>query len=227
LLLLLGFVRRKVVPRRQKPELFIGLVLIFHILVFSLFYVSDRHLVPLVSVCLFWAAIGFYELYHLVLMKVPSAKAPNWSKKTSIILLIAVIFTLLPYVLRPQDRDKIGQKRVGKWIRENCTKSPYIFTDMERIAFYANGYFVPFQNRPGISNYDDLVRFAKKKYQGNFDYNLGPSHSIDYIVIDKSRIANYCPDFLDSVNSSTLEIVHVQPKLSHSAYGELVVYKMK
>lgn len=227
LLLLFGLVRRKIVPRRKGPELFISSILIFHILVFSLFYVSDRHLVPLVSVCLFWAAIGFYELYHLVLMKMPSVKVPNLSEKTFIILLIAVIFTLLPYVLRPQDRDKRGQKRVGKWIRENCTKSPYIFTEMARIVFYANGYFVPFQNRPGISNYDDLVRFAKKKHPGSFGYDLDRSHNIDYIVIDKSRIARYCPGFLGSVDSSDLEVIHVQPKLSHSDYGELIVYKVK
>jgi len=226
-LMLIGLVRRKVYHYDLRFELYIGVLCIFYILVFSLFYASARHLVPLVSACLFWAAIGFYELYHLVFMKVPSAKAPNLSTKTLVILLTAVILTLMPYVLRPQDRDKIGQKRVGKWMRENYKNSLLILTDLSRIAYYADSYFVSLQNRPGINNYDDLIRFAKDKHPTSYGYELGNSRSIDYIVIDKSRIARYCPNFLDSVNPLDLEVVHIQPKLNHSTYGELVVYKVK
>jgi len=230
LLLLLSFVRRKAIPRRQEPELFIGLIPVFYILVFSLFYVSDRHLVPLVSVCLFWAAIGFYELYHLILAKVSLVKTNIMSalnNKVFAVLLIGVIITLLPYVLGPQDRDKIGQRKVGEWIKENCGENSFILTDLDRIPFYAGGYFVPLQNRPGIDNYNDLLKFAKTPHEDGYGYEPGHSHSVDYIIIDKSRIANYCPDFLSSVNPATLEEVHVQPKLSHSTYGEIVVYRVK
>jgi len=230
ILMLIGFIRRKIYYYDLRFELYIGVLCIFYILVFSLFYASDRHLVPLVSICLFWASIGLYELNDVVLNiwhKVNKTEMLS-DKRVFGFLLVGIIITLLPFTLRPQDRDKIGQKRVGKWMKENCKKSPFILTDMGRIAFYANGYFVQLQNRPDIDTYEKLVAFATRPNEGSYGYNSGHNKcSVDYIVIDKSRIGRYCPDFLDSVNPLTLDIVHVQPKLSHSAYGELVVYKVK
>ena len=60
------------------------------------------------------------------------------------------------------------------------------------------------------------MRFVKSSPEG-----------IDYVVIDKATIGRYCPGFLDAVSSSDLVAIHVQPKLEHSAYGELIVYEVK
>ncbi|MFA5292227.1 MAG: glycosyltransferase family 39 protein [Phycisphaerae bacterium] len=229
LLMLFGLMSRKIIPWSLGYEIFIGIIILFHILVFSLFYLSERQLMPLAAASLFWAAIGFNELHNLIITKVVWARERVKKNQGKIfwILLTAVILTLLPYTFRPQDRDKIGQRKVGEWMKENCGENSYILTDMSRAAFYAGGYFVPLQNRLNIDKYEDLIKFAKTPNEGSYNYNSGRSHSIDYIVIDKSRIANCCPDFLDSVDSAILEEIHVQPKLEHSTYGEIVVYKVK
>ena len=195
------------------------MLVIFHILIFALFYVTAKYLVALISISLFWAAIGFYELYRYILLKIPQGKIeamPKLPGRIFALLLMVVILSLLPQAMRPQDRDKIGRKKVGLWMRENCEKSPCIFTDSLRLAFYAGAEAVRFQNRPGIDKYEDLIKFVTSSKKG-----------IDYIVIDKSTIWRYCPDFLDSINSSDLEVIHIQPELEHSAYGELIVYKVK
>jgi len=101
-------------------------------------------------------------------------------------------------------------------MKENCKESPRILTDSLRLAYYAEGEAVRVQNRPNISKYDDLMKFVKSSPKG-----------IDYVVIDKATIGRYCPDFLDAVSSSDLVAIHVQPKLEHSAYGELIVYEVK
>jgi len=219
LLLIICLVGRKEISVQGRYEMFICLIIIFYFLVFSLFYVSDRHLIPLVSICLFWSAIGFYVVYRYILKKIPPRKIEKMPKlpgRIFALLLMVVILSLLPQAMRPQDRDKIGRKKVGLWMRENCEKSPCIFTDSLRLAFYAGAEAVRFQNRPGIDKYEDLIKFVTSSKKG-----------IDYIVIDKSTIWRYCPDFLDSINSSDLEVIHIQPKLEHSAYGELIVYKVK
>lgn len=219
LLLLFGLIRRKAVLRQGKYESFIILIVLFYFLVLSLFYVSDRHLISLISICLFWAAIGFCELYQYIVIKIPQRlsqamlKLPN---RIFVLMLMAVILSLSAGAFRPQDRDKISRKKVGLWIKENCKESPRILTDSVRLAYYAEAEAVRFQNRPGIGKYDDLMKFVKS-----------PSERIDYVVIDKVTIGRYCPDFLDEVNSSDLVAIHVQPKLEHSAYGELIVYEVK
>lgn len=219
LLLFLGLIRRKLIPRRPKYESFVFLVLIFHILIFALFYVTPKYIISLISISLFWASIGFYELYEAILTKIPLQRIkamPKLPNRIFAVLLSLIILDLLPCTLRPQDRDKIGKKKVGLWIKENCIKSPWILTDSLRLAFYAEANAVRFQNRPGISRYRDLIKFVKSS-----------NDKIDYVVVDKATIRRYCSDFLDSVDSSDLEIIHVQPKLSHSHYGELIVYKVK
>ncbi len=218
-LLFLGLIRRKLIPRRPKYESFVFLVLIFHILIFALFYVTSKFMVSLISISLFWASIGFYELYEAILAKIPLQRIkamPKLPNRIFVVLLSAIILGLLPWTLRPQDRDKIGRKKVGLWIKENCIKSPRILTDSLRLSFYAEANAVRFQNRPGISKYRDLIKFVKSS-----------NDRIDYVVVDKATIRRYCSDFLGSVDSSDLEVIHVQPKLSHSDYGELVVYKVK
>jgi hypothetical protein len=131
-------------------------------------------------------------------------------------MLVLVILCLLPQAFRPQDRDKIGRKKAGLWIKDNCKRSPLILTDSTRLAFYAEAKALRFQNRSGIATYDGLMQFIKSSEE-----------RIDYVVIDKATIGRYCSDFLDSVSSSDLVAIHVQPKLDHSTYGELVVYEVK
>ena len=219
LLLLFGLIRRKVISRQGKYESFIILILIFYFLVLSLFYVSDRHLISLIAMCLFWAAIGFCELYQYVSIRMPQRLVeamPILRGRTFALMLIAVILSSSAEAFRPQDRDKIGRKKTGLWIKENCKESPRILTDSVRLAYYAEAEAVRVQNRPNISKYDDLMKFVKSFPEG-----------IDYVVIDKVTIGRYCSDFLDAVSSSDLVAIHVQPKLEHSAYGELIVYEVQ
>lgn len=219
LLLLIGLIRRKAIPRQGKYESFIILITIFYFLLLSLFYVSDRHIVPLIAMCLFWAAIGFCELYRYVSIRMPQGLVetmPILRGRVFALMLMAVILSSSAEAFRPQDRDKIGRRKVGLWMKENCKESPRILTDSLRLAYYAEGEAVRVQNRPNISKYDDLMKFVKSSPKG-----------IDYVVIDKVTIGRYCPDFLDAVSSSDLVAIHVQPKLEHSAYGELIVYEVK
>jgi 4-amino-4-deoxy-L-arabinose transferase-like glycosyltransferase len=219
LFLLVGLIRRRVVPRFGKYDLFAILLIIFHILVFALFYVTAKYLVALICISLFWAALGLGELYQLMLPKISTIETKTISKTSKVIyvtLLTVVLLSLLPDCLRIQDRDKIGKKRVGLWMKANCLQSPLILTDSMRLAYYAEAKALRFRNRPGIGTYNDLIQFIRSSKE-----------RIDYVVIDKATIGRYCQDFLDEVKSSDLVAIHVQPKLEHSAYGELIVYEVK
>ncbi len=224
LLLFLGLIRRKAVPRNKKYELYVGVCLVFYILILSLFYVSERHLMPLFTLCLIWSSIGFCELYLWIIARMPIAKKTIAGIEKNRLLAIAlglIVISILPWALRPTDKDKLGQKKVGQWIKENCKPSPYILTDLNQVVFYADGNPIALQNRSNINNYEKFIEFIKngcKKQRG---------HEVDYLVIDKLRIKKYCSDFLDSVDSSVLKVIHFQPKLNDSTYGDLIVYEVR
>ncbi len=73
---------------------------------------------------------GFKELLRSVWM-------------VQLIILVIIVGVLLPKTLKPQGVDKMGVKKVGRWIRENSDKpSPAILSTSARNAYYAGGRHV-------------------------------------------------------------------------------------
>lgn len=227
-LFLLGvfaLVRGQFTNVQKNFQLFIALLLVFYLLIHSLFYAVSRHIIPLVVVSLFWSAVGFLEFGYILAEKlfknVSDGRRMN-SRRIFAAMLVIIIILMLPFTYRPVDKDKINQRQTGEWIKAKCKRNPVILTDMSRVVFYAEGQFVPLRNRY-FDSYADLIKFVKNTCQASFTHQ---AVYVDYIVIDKCNILNYCPDFLRLADLRDLKTVYVKPKLPNSSAGDIVVYEV-
>jgi len=159
-----------------------------------------------------------------MLAKRASEAAAPKSRRRAKVLRVAipllVIASVLPFTFRPQDRDKICQKKAGLWLQREAGPGVVLLTDMSRLAYYAQTKQFPMKNRPGIETYDKLMQFVGGGY-----WNGKQMLSIEYLAVDNTTIADICHDFLDRVSAEDLVVVHEEPKLKNGQTNKIIVYR--
>ncbi len=221
LFIIIGLIKCKKIPRLGMPGVYLSFVLAFYLfilyalaLVFSgegFYYLSRRHLMPLVIPTMFCSAIGVQTLC-------------NWAEKISVfqsieynkylnaktILPVIIICLLLPKTLKFHRAERVGVKEAGYWLRENAQEVPSIIMGMSpRMAFYAGGKHV-YMNP---ESYNDMIARAR-------------SSGVNYLEIYKEKIARTCPDFFESVNSEDVELVYQHTYKGKSKDLNLLLYKV-
>jgi len=222
-LIALALVRRRAAPREHLAELYLGITVLFYLLVYALFYASDRHLAPLMPLCVLWAGIGLHEITAMLARRASEAAAPNSRRRAKVLRVavpLLVIASVLPFTFRPQDRDKICQKKAGLWLQREVGPGVVLLTDMSRLAYYAQAEQFPMKNRPGIETYDKLMQFIRGGC-----WNGKQMLTIEYLAVDNTAITNICHDFLDRVSAEDLIVLHEEPKLKNGQTNKIIVYR--
>lgn len=223
ILIALALVRRRAAPRDRLAELYFGVTALLYLLVYALFYVSDRHLAPLMPLCVLWAGIGLHEITAMPAGKAPGAVDPAKSRRARdfrIAVVLVVIASVLPFALRPQDRDKICQKKAGLWLHQEAGPGTVLLTDMSRLAFYAQAEIVYAKNRPGIGDYDKFIEFVRAwRPEGEDEAKM------DYVAVDSTSISDICHNFFDGISADDLIEVHSEAKLK-SETDRIILYKV-
>ncbi|MBI4712025.1 MAG: glycosyltransferase family 39 protein [Planctomycetes bacterium] len=104
---------------------------------------SRRYPVPLAVLVLPWSAAGLYYLWNLISQRVSNIRYH--------IILVACLLTFVTVILilalstfKPVGKDKLGEKQVGDWIRQDSNDlKPVVISGSNRIAYYAGGRAVP------------------------------------------------------------------------------------
>jgi len=221
LFLIVGVITQRKVPRLGKPGMYLGVFLAFYLfvlyaltLVFSgegHYYLSRRHLIPLVIPTMFCSAIGIQTLCNWTKRRsVSSAKRYKWFRDTKVIIPIIIICVLLPKTLKFHRAERIGIKEAGYWIKKNAQEKPAVIMGVTpRITFYACGKHV-FLN-PGI--YNDVITRARLL-------------RVNYLEVFKEKITETCPDFFESINSDDIELVYQHTYSGKSKELNLLLYKV-
>ncbi len=141
----------------------------------SVGYVARRHFIPLITMSLPVAGVGFWELEgRLRIWAV--GKSGSWSpllaRRAALIMMIVTVGLVTPKALKQQGVDKIPFKEAGAWIKANSTSiSPTVMCNEPRVAYYANGKQIAIPPLP----YRQFVLFVKE-------------HGVDYIVFREREI---------------------------------------
>jgi len=221
LLLIFGIITYKRIPRLGKPGIYLGLILAFYMFIlFALavvfssgehYYLSRRHLMPLVIPTMFCSAIGIQTLSNWVGKRsVSPSTRYRWFLDAKVIIPIIVICVLLPKTLKFHRAEKIGTKEAGYWLSENAQEDTSVIMGISpRMAFYAGGKHV-FMS-PG--SYGEMIVHAR-------------SLRVNYLEIYKEKIARTCPDFFESINDEDIELVYQHKYEGKSKELNLLLYKV-
>lgn len=167
-------------------------------------YASYRHLMTIVLVTLFWAAIGMNNVFYwfinrkwgegLAKYTINDSERQTFglsiiNSKKGIIFLCLIAALCLPKTLKPHRQEKVVRKEAGIWIKEHHGGVPTILTDNLIIALYADAD--SFNLSDDIVSYKEIVDYAKLK-------------GVDYLVVTES-IIKYCPDFFENINHADIK----------------------
>lgn len=203
--------------RRPFFESYLFVVIVFYVCVFSLFYVSRRHLAVLMAIALYWVPFGLACITDLCakylsvfFKKTERAKLANKLLTYGLSMMLILLF---PFAVRPQDADKQVEKEAGLWFKKQHIDSPVIMTNLVRVVLYADGEFLALQNRPNIETYQKLFQTCQKL-------------NVEYLVIEDSTIEYFCPEFLNSVQKQNFE--RLQSFTTREKYnrGAVSIYKV-
>ncbi len=180
-------VRQKVIPY----ELFVGSLVLFHLLSLSVWLPSTtRFSVPVIPLSLLWAGAGVLEMKRY-LEKMRGTNAD----KVIFLLIFCVILIQLPQSLKPERNFRAGQKGVGVWLKQNTPQDAIIMSNSPQEAFYAEREWmmlpagIPVLGNPGKS-YEEIVSYAR-------------TTGVRYILVNQNT-HEMNPGFIESIRSSEL-----------------------
>ena len=234
LFMVVGLIKCKKIPGSGKPGVYLGLILAFYLsilyaltFVFSgedFYYLSRRHLMPLVIPTMFCSAIGVQTLCDWLparllrsggekksaFQSIGNNKFLNLNLSIHVILPVVILCLLLPKTLKFHRIERIGTKEAGYWLKDNAHNTPAVIMGISpRIAYYAGGKHVYID--PG--SYSEVITHAR-------------SSGVNYIEVYKENIARICPDFFESINSEDVELVYQHTYKGKSEDLNLLLYKV-
>jgi len=157
---------------------------------------SGRHLLPLLLASIFWAGEGLFTIYHWIDRKLESHALFSrfGPKRKSIvvmsILLILVLLIVLPKTLKPRRYEKLSEKWAGVWIKNQSGKGATIFTNVPRVAYYADGKC-------------EYIDFNKGKLE-RVQTSLGEEGTL-YLVLQGREIIGF-PEDAESLKEHFVEV---------------------
>ena len=119
------------------------------------------------------------------------------------------VATTLPKALKPRGEKDLAHKEVGLWIREQGIRRPVIVSNLEKVAFYADGRYVKMLR----ANFEGQMRHAAEE-------------GADYVVVGTESLRYRCPDFPLEGRAGLLSPVHRQAGDGGSKRDEIIVYRV-
>jgi hypothetical protein len=216
-LFLFGVFRRRVTAYSKEEVPLVIWFAVFFLTSFSYlaktYYLSTRHGLLMGIPALVWAGIGFYEARDICYNWVVKRKSLlNYSKYTTLFLLLIIFSVILPKTLSSSDNDKIELKRAGLYLK-NMGYSESKFTGdprLLRITFYTGTEFVII---PDGLTFQETMRFIKEK-------------QVKYIMFDERTMDTFPRNLKENLNSVFFEKVYL-PQLETLKEYSVKVYKVK
>jgi len=175
-------------------------------------HLSGRHVMSLLLVSIYWIGEGVITIYQLVSKKMESSplflrlKPRKQSVIIFVTLLVLILAIVLPKTLKPQRHERLPEKWAGAWIKNQSGKGATIFTDMPRVAYYADGSYEYIDLRKSPINKIKASMIEKKAL---------------YLVIHERHVSDY-PEEVKSIQKDFVEII----RFEQEGMEKIIIYKI-
>lgn len=142
---------------------------------------SLRHVMVLTGLTLPFAAAGVIAFIESL-----SERSQGWA---AVLVGLGLIAPTLPWMFEIRHRDDAHFRSAAAWMRENSDGRPRILTERHRMAFYANGDYIP-----GLFTADAAQYLARAR-----------KHRPDWLAFDERRITKESPGFFNELEASVTE----------------------
>lgn len=172
------------------------LLLLTPLMVFPLFWVTDRFLIPSAVIFLLWAGRGVQQVERLASQAASSLR--SWMIKCALIIMLFTT-TALPFLVRPlfePPEIHTELRTVGEWINTNLPSDMILLSRSVQIPYYAKRRAFPIP----YASMDDIIRYGKK-------------HGASVLAIEESLVAGKWPQLqqvLAGPLPTELELRHVE-----------------
>jgi len=173
---------------------------------------SGRHVMSLLLVSIYWIGEGVITIYQLVSKKMESSplflrlKPRKQSVIIFVALLVLILAVILPKTLKPQRHERLPEKWAGAWIKNQSGKGATIFTDMPRVAYYADGSYEYIDLRKSQINKIKASMIEKKAL---------------YLVIHEQHVSDY-PEEVKLIQKDFVEII----RFEQEGMEKIIIYKI-
>jgi hypothetical protein len=173
---------------------------------------SGRHVLPLLLISIYWVGEGFLTVYQWVFKWVESSRLFPLlkSKDKSLMVLGGLLFLMvaivLPKTMKPQRYERLPEKWAGVWIKNQSEKGVTVFTNMPRVAYYANGNY----------EYIDLRKSAFHEVRASM---MG--RKVSYLVIREEDSSGYAKED-NSLQKDFAEVI----RFGQQRMEKIIIYKI-
>jgi hypothetical protein len=174
--------------------------------------ISGRHVLPLLLISLYWVGKGFLTVYQWVFQWVESSRLFLLlkSKDKSLMvwggLLFLMVAIVLPKTMKPQRYERLTEKWAGVWIKNQSEKGVTVFTDMPRVAYYADGN----------CEYIDLKKCAVHEVKASM-----MEQKVSYLVIREQDCSGYAKED-NSLQNDFAEVI----RFGQKQMEKIIIYKI-
>lgn len=216
----IGLFRRRWSKERLMKEVYIFLIIIYHLMLYPLFHIEYRYLMPVLPMAIIWAANGINELQDWVEHAI-GYQEMNLHKIKKIFyknfVLIFVILSLIPMlILIPLHfnsdiyfNQANEYKEAGLWMKKNVPENPAIMAKRPYISFYAEGTFIPLP----FANYSSMIKYAK-------------IHHVKYIAIDRIETLGLRPQLAFLLNRSLVPKKNLELIYEIDRLNKILIYRL-
>ena len=185
-------------------------------------YVSARHVLPMVAICLPWAAAGMLTVVEwlvrlaektplVYVWRIPAHRRGAFMVAGASLIVLGgcLVRTLRP--LRPHD---LGYLRTGQWIRQVAGRGADVFEHKAWAAFYAEARWHTWPLFYDTIRLDNLLDEAERQ-------------DVDFLVFEGREAHAIDPAFDAKLKARAYQEVHREPLGKHSRRHRnwLVVYR--
>lgn len=200
----IGSIRLRLASTDVRVELFLLSIfclyfILFYRLAYSAYYISGRYVLPMVVLSFVWAGLGL-ELITSYLAGIFSSTKYHWLSSTRIVALLVIVIMAvsLPKGLKVKRKHEVSKKEAGHWIRSHFVGGRPVIMGDEKVAFYAQGEYLPL----ATENYKlilDKVKEFKINYLVFYKEDILREYPWIYRDVEASEEFSFLKEWVDKV----------------------------
>ena len=228
LLALLGLFGKPWDRRRIWRELYlISYIIFFWILLIPMFHVTERYMLQMVPIVLFWSGLGVDRMAEWIqktsmAFQIFQNKRILFALKMFFVLMLVGSF-FIPGLFRmtlknPLSSEKwvepIEQKKAGLWLKEYSNETPIIMAWNHAISFYAGNYNIKETISIPRNDLDRVLAYARNrgaKYLALNEKNREDFPTINFLLDERNVPPDlkliYKDDSIDGLKTMIYEIL--------------------
>lgn len=196
----LGLFKDRWDKSRWKKELYLIGFLLIPLLVYPLYTIYLRYIIPALPILIIWMSKGICEIEKNLVKKLVVVGV--------IIILVLGNFLLVIDPVYGGENDPIEHKEAGLWLKEH-DDNPIVLSRKPFVSFYSNGIYIQLP----YADYKDIIDYANYR-------------NVDYIVIDERYVGKLRPQLKFLLNKENipneLDLVY-----ENEGENKILIYKIK